>query len=343
MRFLLFLSVFTFVLVTSCVAQKGNSIRGSKGGQSAEIKDTSARQPGTRQRPLRSNEPLDCNDLEMEENGLVFHSKTHAPFTGMCRTFYEDNRLEREVNFVDGLEDGASITYYQKFILDPNGNRRMDDSSGVEPGNKKALTNHKMGVEHGEWKFWYEDGSLAWKGEYLEGKKTGLWEYYSPDGKTKKKEENWKEGKKDGVYKEWYPNGNLKLEINYKADYLDGSYKSYFDNGSVFIETNYIQGKEEGESISYYKNGQIASIKRYKEQKPDGTWRSYYDDGKEKSIAVYLEGKPQGEHKEFYHEGQLKSKKVYRDGKLIVDERYDEFGNKIEPVDPKKKKEEEEE
>jgi hypothetical protein len=33
---------------------------------------------------------------------------------------------------------------------------------------------------------------------------------------------------------------------------------------------------------------------------------------------------------------------VYRDGKLIVDEKYDEFGNKIEPVDPKKKNEEEE-
>ncbi|MFN3342953.1 MAG: toxin-antitoxin system YwqK family antitoxin [Flavobacteriales bacterium] len=299
-------------------------------------KPTEGQQRGVRQRPTSKPQEADCStDLEYQEKpDLVVYRKTGDPFSGLCRTYYEDNRLEREITFVDGKEDGISTTYYKRVEKDPK------DAKDPKPGQIMVITEHKLGVPEGTWKYYFENGKLAWSNTYLNGKKEGQWEFFYENGKPKK-EENWKADKKNGVFIDYFPSGKKKVEINYKDNKMHGAYKQYFENESVFIERNYIEGKEDGEEISYHKNGQVASIRRYKLGQPEGTWRTYFDDGKEKSVETYVKGKKSGEHKEFHREGQLKKRSVYVEGKLTLMEEFDEFGNKIDREAEKKRQEEE--
>ncbi|MFZ5554622.1 MAG: toxin-antitoxin system YwqK family antitoxin [Bacteroidota bacterium] len=306
----------------------------------------------------RSAPEADCGwDLEYDERkDIIFHKKSQMPYTGVCRTYYEDGRLEREAHFVEGKEEGVSKTYYQRFEYKRNDatgkcDRYMDKSKDNKPGKLWTITEFKGGLPHGTWKYYYEPkpcsendapNQLAWENYYVDGKKDGTWIFYFDDGMIKK-EESYKEDKKDGTFKEYFKGTTqLKSEINYKADYLDGVYKMFYEDGKPFIEANYKQGKEEGEQLTYHKNGNIASIKKYKNTKPEGTWRTYYDDGKDKSVAAYVNGKKNGEHKEFYREGQLKKKAVYKEDKLVSVEEYDEFGNKLDPAEKTNNKKEEE-
>ena len=41
----------------------------------------------------------------------------------------------------------------------------------------------------GEWKFYYEEGTVEWIGQWIEGEKHGVWEKYEKNGKLKYKEE----------------------------------------------------------------------------------------------------------------------------------------------------------
>lgn len=312
----------TLFLIAGCAhSQK----RGQSGGRtSAPPQDTTKRS--------RPAPEADCGlDLEYDENtDIISHKKSLQPYTGVCRTYYEDNRLEREVHFVDGKEDGRSVVHYQRFKVDENGRKTKDNSPSDEPGQIQVITEYKMGVPNGTWQYYFENGQLAWVNYYLDGKKTDVWIYYYEDGKVKK-EESWKDDKKNGPFKEYFKNGNLKSEINYKDDYLDGTYIIYYEDGKEFQNKKYKMGKEDGEVLTYHKNGQTASIQKFINGKPEGTWYGYFDDGKERSIEIYVKGLKEGEHKEFHKEGGLlKKRTVYKLGKVVLMEEFDEFGNKIE-------------
>jgi uncharacterized protein len=314
-----------FLLTASCALSQDR--RGNTGNNPRDIADTTKR---------ASKVPeVDCGwDLEYhEDEDIVLHKKSLAPFTGMCRTYYEDNRLEREAQFVDGKEDGISMTYYQRFILqkldDGNMVKMRDTSAEATPGQRWTQTSFKMGVPHGEWRFWYENGTLAWLQIYKDGLKDGTWEYYY-DNKNPKKIINYKEDKKNGEYIEYFANGKEKLVMNYKDDFQDGKYVMNYDTGDPFIQGTYKQGKEDGEFVSYYKNKQVSSIRRYIMGKPEGTWYTYFEDGKEKSKGSFKAGQKIGEHYTYFKEGQIRTKEVYVAGKLTLREEFDEFGNKIE-------------
>ena len=69
-------------------------------------------------------------------------TKTGKPFSGVCRSYYEDGSLEREVRFQDGKEDGESVTLYK-----PNAEGKQI---------MMVKVNHKMGVPEGTWDFFFE-------------------------------------------------------------------------------------------------------------------------------------------------------------------------------------------
>src|SRR3989344_5774267 len=54
-----------------------------------------------------------CGDMEYDEGTDVVYYK-NVPFSGTCKTYYENNSLEREANFSEGKEHGVSKSYYEK-------------------------------------------------------------------------------------------------------------------------------------------------------------------------------------------------------------------------------------
>lgn len=285
-----------------------------------DVKKPPVNQQNRGQGGAAENEPeADCNqDLEFDEGAnMVFHMKTGKPFSGVCRTYYEDGSMEREVRFQKGKEDGESITLY---------NKRNDKGQQVV----MAVLNHKMGLPDGTWEYYYESGKRAWVQNWIDGKKNGSHIYYYEDGQPKR-EESYKDDLKEGKYKEYYPGGKIKLEVDYKQGIIEGMNTSYYENGQISYQGKYTKGKEDGEVTTYFDKGQMSSQSFFKAGIPDGEWHTWYDDGHERTVLHYLEGKKHGECKSFYKDGQVKTIEQWVNGKRTSIEAFDEFGNQLDP------------
>ena len=81
------------------------------------------------------------------------------------------------------------------------------------------------------------------------GKKHGLSEYYSENGKLGRKE-NYKDGKEDGPAEGYHSNGQLSYKVNYKDGKKDGPSEYYYENGDF-------------KSWSCFKNGEALTYKDY--------------------------------------------------------------------------------
>lgn len=51
--------------------------------------------------------------------------------------------------------------------------------------NLRSIQSYKNGFDHGEWIFYFDDGTLETKGTFKDGKKVGVWKYYYKNGKMK--------------------------------------------------------------------------------------------------------------------------------------------------------------
>ncbi len=296
--------------------------------------------------PARKATVYNCGDMEYDEGTDLVYYK-NVPFTGKCKSWFEDNSLEREVDFVDGKEHGASKTYY-RYEKDTSAAKTTEPGEGRRklPGDKKekiteleevkgklqSVTLFNMGVADGTWEYYYPNGNMAWKNTYALGVKNGRWTWYFENGNPKKVE-TYSNNMKNGVNITYYEGKDStfrKSEINYKMGRLDGPYKLFYENGQLKSEEIYKEDKIEGESILYYENGQMAVQQKFKNGNPEGEWREWYDNGQERKFEKFENGKKEGEHKAYYKEGQVKSNAVFKQGKLISLEEFDEFGNKLE-------------
>jgi antitoxin component YwqK of YwqJK toxin-antitoxin module len=134
---------------------------------------------------------------------------------------------------------------------------------------------------------WYNpyNGKVSSEGNYKNGSKEGLWNYYDLNGI--KIEESIHTSKVDSVLNSWDNTGNKKMII-------DGN----------------------GESIRYYKNGTIKYQGLYKEGKKEGDWIWYHPDGIIRLKITYVKGKFNGIYSYYYDNGQLRKKSTYKDGKM---------------------------
>ena len=147
---------------------------------------------------------VDCNvDIEMDPgNKLIYHRKTNKPYTGVCISYHENSKRQRVAKFVDGKEQDTSYSYYKT-------------------GSPWTITGWDNGIENGEWKFWYENGNLAWENTYELGQKTGTWRFFFEDGSIKKVL-NYKNDLLDGECKYYKKGGKLKKLVNYRSGEFNG-------------------------------------------------------------------------------------------------------------------------
>jgi|TARA_B110000902_G_scaffold125559_1_gene146538 antitoxin component YwqK of YwqJK toxin-antitoxin module len=103
---------------------------------------------------------------------------------------------------------------------------------------------------------YYENGQLSSKGNYKDGKKDGLWEYFDENGQLRFKS-NYKDGKEDGLQESYYENGQLWTKVNGKDGKEDGLYEKYHENGQLRIKGNLKDGKLDGLTERYDENGQL--------------------------------------------------------------------------------------
>ena len=65
------------------------------------------------------------------------------------------------------------------------------------------------------WRQYYSDGKLAFEGKYIDGLESGEHKYFYPDG-TQREQRMYRLGEPDGTWKMYDQTGTLSLEIEYK-------------------------------------------------------------------------------------------------------------------------------
>lgn len=193
----------------------------------------------------------------------------------------------------------------------------------------------------------FDNGILKEKGNLLDGKRNGLWEFYNEDGHLTEKVkyvnefEFWEiffdSGEKrkfliknnlvEGVLENFYKTNRIEEKRYFKND-LEYFKESYFENGQLSRRGPILEKKKDGVWEYYFENGQLYSIGVYLLDKKEGLWENYYDNGQLESKNFYKYGELDGFRETYYENGQLKSNGHYSDGNQDgVWEKFDEEGH----------------
>lgn len=176
----------------------------------------------------------------------------------------------------------------------------------------------------------YEDGSIAWRGQTGPAGKQGKWKWYAPDNGPLTTEGIYESNRRVGTWKHFDDSGRLYMTIEYKLEPFDafismmhsdygnenGKVVRYFPDGSVEMEGSYVAGKESGKFVTYFQNGQIQMTGHYSEGQKDGTFRYYRSDGELRRIENYSNGILDGPYRNYRSDGKLHSETVYKKGEI---------------------------
>jgi antitoxin component YwqK of YwqJK toxin-antitoxin module len=174
-----------------------------------------------------------------------------------------------------------------------------------------------------------EDKAIKTKGQYENGKKTGLWVYRDKFGQ-KEKEESYLNDRLDGKQVIYKANGKVSKYYHYKDGNKNGEYAVYFSvNDHMSEKGTYVNDRLDGLHTIYHQNGKV-SMENMKPHNPNDPFveKSYSEEGVMTSETHYEAGMRISE-KQYYKNGKLKSVRKRDDnGNMTFTEEYDESGKK---------------
>lgn len=131
---------------------------------------------------------------------------------------------------------------------------------------------------------YYENGKLQYRGYYINGQTSGLWEYFYKSGFNEARTYYYNGKSVDTVYC-WYSSGKLKrtfIEIDTLKHVWHGL--DYSENGNKIIESNLLkdsldQWVIEGKWVEWHENGQKKTEAIMKNNYSVGKWREWDENG----------------------------------------------------------------
>ena len=154
---------------------------------------------------------------------------------------------------------------------------------------------------------YFPNDTISRDGAIAEGKKTGLWEFFSYEG-VKLYEVNYFDTvlvvndsikfKAKGIYTDVDSLGNelFRAYIIEKSERFDCSHKDHYEVRQFYTisEVDDSLGRMNGEVFNYYDNGTLQSYGKMKDGLPHGDWRYYDPAGKLNKYGNYTQGKRNG-------------------------------------------------
>lgn len=154
-------------------------------------------------------------------------------------------------------------------------------------------TDPATGIRLGEWEFYNRDGTVRARGNYVNGRLSGVWTWFYYTG-SPEIELNFVNGVRHGEYKKWEIDGVLRQKGQYLNDKKSGPWTFYSKSSAVLVEMGFLEGKPHGECRIYYTGGktpQIKTICEFQYGKFNGSHRTFFSDGKPTADAVLDNGK----------------------------------------------------
>ncbi len=184
----------------------------------------------------------------------------------------------------------------------------------------------KQGRRQGHWIKTDKDGSRIFEGDYQDGKETGTFNYYYPDGTIKIRNTYTIPGKycKHEAYDE---KGRLLATGFYNQKNRDSVWNIYNEDGRLVKTASYKMGIKHGTHIVFDSKGDTAEISTWKDNHRDGRWWKRIGE-KGWITGRYEIGLMQGRLVEYDGSGHLVREGFYKDGAKNGSYRYYENGNR---------------
>jgi len=147
------------------------------------------------------------------------------------------NKLESDVQIDTALESDSNQ-------LIKNHPQRRHVQLFYESGNIESDGNYLNGKKDGLWTFYNDDNDYWSQGNFLEGKKVGLWKFYYDIDSTLEQKGRYLNGKKDGIWESFYKSGQIYQSGNYENGYKIGHWDYYYENGNKLQELTFVKPRE---------------------------------------------------------------------------------------------------
>ena len=189
-------------------------------------------------------------------------------------------------------------------------NTTSGDHSKNDPINSEDVMDAAGFCLNGESLYYHENGNLARKENWKQGKMEGIQEIFYPNG-SKEAIISIFSGNVEGEQKEWYLNGSIKSD-SYISTNDKEFYREWYSDGKDKMFCRYVDGVEKCER--WFENKQLQSLMYYVNKQLDGTVLEFYPDGTVFKRFEMKNGKRNGKYEEFYHNGQIKIESYWDNG-----------------------------
>lgn len=143
---------------------------------------------------------------------------------GVWKWYYEGGQLLKEEEYFQGKRDGSSSEY-------------------SETGELITQGQYLDGEKNGDWK--YKSGDYTEEGKYITGLKDGIWKGYYPDG-TLKFKGSFIQDNADGEHKYYFESGKLKEEQHYVMGIRQKTWRKFDEEGNPVLVIVYKDDVETG-------------------------------------------------------------------------------------------------
>ena len=225
-----------------------------------------------------------------------------------------------------------------RYELDPRDKEKTISAGDYSNGKPHFRYPMKGGQFHGECLCWHQNGPVASREFYIDGKLNDLRESWHKNG-IKLSEGLWIDDFREKIHRQWYDNGNISVQENFIKGLLEGKRFEWYPSGAIKAETDYQKGLKHGPDRAWHDNGAIKKQAEFSTGRQTGLETHWYPDGTLKSRASsysggrldgtksawhangkpvlqcsYIWGEKHGRERKWDSEGRLLSDQIYIDG-----------------------------
>jgi uncharacterized protein len=139
---------------------------------------------------------------------------------GSWKWYYDDGVLLKEEEYFQGQRDGQSTEYSEKGEIIAQGEYTDGERNGdwkFKAGDYLEEGKYIIGLKDGIWKAYYENESLQFKGNFVQGNPDGMQTFYFENGKIKE-EQYFQMGIREKIWKKFNEDGTPEVIIAYRND-----------------------------------------------------------------------------------------------------------------------------
>ncbi len=145
----------------------------------------------------------------------------------------------------------------------------------------------------GEYIKLWSNGNVEIKGNIVNHKKEGVFNYYYEDG-SRNAVVFFNDDLMEGMHHHWHKNKLLQAEMFYINGKKTGICKIFHENGNLKNESEFKDDMLNGIVKTYYPNGVLESICSYKENKKEGLYQSFHQNGNKEIECYFINDKTEG-------------------------------------------------